>query len=117
MNLRLQFPPEPAHAKDLAALVVAPALRVDKIILDYSPTSLAGVDEIFRLFRQRGTKREDVSETIFSFGCYVGEVFVRHLGGTWRMPADTQLPRNLLEHFPFMVIEMQSAKIWNPIAK
>ncbi|MFE9328500.1 hypothetical protein ACIHDR_46955 [Nocardia sp. NPDC052278] len=42
------------------------------------------MDAIVEGFRAENLIVDDVAETLFSFGCYVGEVFTRNAGGHWR---------------------------------
>jgi hypothetical protein len=72
------------------------------------------VDEIVEGFRQDGCKSDEIAETLFGFGCYVGEVFVRHAGGKWRNAAETAMAE--LAGFP-LVIELGEKSLCNPIGK
>ena len=114
MRLRLQLPPTPENAARHADNAVRAARNVDGIELDYSPTSLARVDNILAGFHSEGLSEGEIGETVFSFGCYAGEVLVRHHGGVWIMPK-----RSL---FGFggsimMVVELPKGSVWNPIGK
>jgi hypothetical protein len=91
MQLKLKHKPTPEHAAVLADLVVPVAREVSGADLDYSPNSLCHVDRIIETFRRDGVRLEQIAETLFSFGCYVGEVFVRHAGGRWRVASETPL--------------------------
>ena len=42
---------------------------------------LEDVDGQIESFREDGLTGEDAAEALFVFGCYIGEVLVRHLGG------------------------------------
>ena len=64
--------------------------------------------------RQDGCTEEQVAETLFGFGCYVGEVFVRHAGGRWRKASET--PMAQVAGFS-LVIELAKGCLCNPIAK
>lgn len=56
---------------------------------------------------------EMIAETLFGFGCYVGEFFVRNGHGQWARPTAEQAG---LVGFPFIV--RASADSWlNPIGK
>jgi len=114
MNLRLQFPPTPENAGKHAQLAAAAAWNVDHVKLDYSPQSLAEVDRIVGGFHSEGLSPEQVGSTVFSFGCYVGEVFVRHADAHWRSAAET--PMAELSGFP-LVIELGKSSHCNPIGK
>ena len=54
---------------------------------------------------------------VFCFGCYFGEVFVRHHGAAWKLPADTSLPEELKRENNMMVVEFPNGNVWNPIGK
>lgn len=86
MNLRLKYEPVPENAAKFAQDIVQAAKEVSGARLDYSPASLAIVEEILAKFERDGCKAEDIKETLFGFGCYVGEVFVRTGHGFWRAP-------------------------------
>jgi hypothetical protein len=117
MKLRLPYPPAPEYAAQHAEVAVSAARKVDAIDLNYSPDSLKLVDAIVCDFHQRGVREEQIAATLFSLGCYVGEVMVRTLGGGWHNPADTAIPKAALEHFPFIVVVTGSGAIWSPIPK
>ena len=117
MDLRLQLPPTPENAAKHAQLAADAAWNVDHVKLDYSPESLAEVDSIVGRFHSEGLTPEQIGSTIFSFGCYVGEVFVRHQRGVWKMPADADLPDFLKEDNNMMVVQLPSGAVWNPIGK
>lgn len=118
MNLRLQFPPTPENAAAHAQLAVDAARNVDHVELDYSPQSLAEVDRILGRFHEEKLRADEIGETVFSFGCYVGEVLVRHLGGTWKIPEQSFWSRlGLGSPSNMMVVEMPNGIVWNPIGK
>jgi len=114
MDLRLKFPPTPAHARDLAEVAVGAAMRVSGMELDYSPESLSAVDDQLEKFANEGVTSDDVAETLFYFGCYVGEVMVRHLGGYWQATSESRMAQ--LTPWP-MVIVLPNGDHWNPIGK
>ncbi|SUA02982.1 Uncharacterised protein [Mycolicibacterium fortuitum] len=91
-SLRLPAPPTAEHAAELAQRAVDAAFNVDGIELDYSPSSLERVDVILEGFREPGS--DAVAETVFVFGCYIGEVLVRNAGYEW-VDTPTELARNL----------------------
>jgi hypothetical protein len=117
MNLRLQFAPTPENAAAHAQLAVDAARNVDHVELDYSPQSLAEVDRILGKFHAEKLRADQMGETVFSFGCYVGEVLVRHLGGSWQMPERGFLARLGLGDSNMMVVQMPNGIVWNPIGK
>lgn len=117
MNLRLQFPPTPENAAALAKLAVDAAWNVDSIELDYSPQSLSKVDGIIGKFHSERLAPNQIGSTIFSFGCYVGEVLVRHQNGVWKMPERSFWSRLGLGGTNMMVVETPNGIVWNPIGK
>jgi hypothetical protein len=116
MLLKLRHPPTPEFASKHADVAVAAVKQIDKVVLDYSPESLAVIDRIIQGFLRDGCKESDVRETIFCFGCYAGEVVVRSNQGRW-CEAKVVLPENLLKLFPFMVVQLPNGQVLNPIAK
>lgn len=104
--------PSPEHAAPLAASIVAAVRDHFGILLDYSPESLASVDEIILGFRAGGLTEAEVAEPVYKLGCYVGEVFVRNDGGVWVMPDE-----ELAVFFQGMLIELPDNRHCNPIGK
>ena len=91
MDLRLKYAPIPENAPLFAADIAQSAFEVHRIDLDYRPGSLTDVDGIIEGFRIEGLTPNQIGETLFGFGCYVGEVFVRHAGGAWRATEETSM--------------------------
>ena len=113
MQLRLKYAPTPENAVRFAGDVVASAAGVSGVKLDFTPESLALVDGIFDDFRSEGVTGKQIAETLFSFGCYVGEVLTRHAGGQWREVGDAELE---LGGWP-LVVELPTGRLCNPIGK
>lgn len=114
MSLKLKYEPTPENAARFADDIVQVARDVSGAELDYSVNSLSLVDEIIDGFAQDGCQVDDVKETLFEFGCYVGEVFVRNAAGRWRAP----LPGVESEVFGFpLVVELAPDNVCNPIGK
>jgi hypothetical protein len=111
--LRLPLAPEPGNAPALAQRIVEVALSVDGVKLDYSPQSLQKVDEIVLRFRKDGQTFEHVGETVFLLGCYVGEVLIRNVGGSWQLPDDHARKIG----FEMMGVRTTKGGFWNPIGK
>lgn len=109
--LRLPAPPTPEHAAELAQRAADAALNVSGVELDYTPDSLSLVDGILEGFREPGS--DAVAETIFVFGCYIGEVLVRNAGYEW-VDTPTEIARNL---GPLTVCRTSTATHANPIGK
>src|SRR5690348_17123504 len=97
--LRLQYPPDLAHTTQHAATAVAAVRDIEGIDLEYAPESLEVVDRILEDMRSDGAGSDEVAETLWAFGCYVGEVFVHHAGAQW---IDT--PDNLSGIFGFPIV-------------
>ena len=114
MDVSLKYPPTPEHAADLAALIVPVALKVSNVVLDYSPPSLSEVDRILGGFYDDSVAVDTIGPTLFSFGCYVGEVFVRNLGGSWRLTAETSMAK--LAGWP-IIVQTGTDSFVNPIGK
>ncbi|MGW0858429.1 hypothetical protein [Streptomyces sp. NPDC002690] len=87
MQLHLNHPPEPHSAPRLAAAIVEAAADISEVELDYSPGSIDVVEDIIDGFRTDGVTGEEMAESLVSFGCYVGEILLRHAGGSWHAAA------------------------------
>jgi len=114
MQLRLKYPPTVENAPKFAADIVASAAEISGVDLDYSVASLKTVDNIVEGMRQDGCTSDQIAATLFGFGCYVGEVLVRHAGGNWRNTDETSMAE--LVGFP-LVIELGKDCLCNPIGK
>ena len=114
MQLRLKYPPTPEAAPQHAALCVSAAHLINDIDLDFSIESLMRLDGLIEHLRQGGLTSERMAEVIFSFGCYLGEVFVRHAGGEW-CPTEGS-PMEGVTGFP-LIIQLDTYKYCNPIGK
>jgi hypothetical protein len=114
MKLNLKFPPTPENAPKLSELIVESAQRISKKKLDYSPDSLKTVDGIIEGFRTEKLKIENIIETLFCFGCYVGEVFIRNTGGLWKWT--TEIPVEIFSNEP-LLLQTPNSGIANPIGK
>lgn len=114
MKLALRFPASAANAKDHARLAVRVAREEFDLDLDFSPGSLEDVDGQIESLRDDGLTGEDAAEALFVFGCYVGEVLVRHLGGHW--VATARSPLRHLSPWP-MVVLLPSGAAWDAIGK
>jgi len=89
------------------------AQRLSGERLDYSTQSLARVDEIVEGFRREGTSLEKVSQTLLSFGCYVGEVVVRNASGAWQVADERALQWAACSP----VVRLGDGLVINPIGK
>jgi hypothetical protein len=117
VNLRLPHPPTPEFAATHAQLAVDAARNIDHVHLDYSPASLGEVDRILGKFHAEGLTEDQMGATVFSFGCYVGEVLVRNNSGRWVMPGQSALSKLGLGDSNMMVVELPDGGVWNPIMK
>jgi hypothetical protein len=90
------------------------AKRVSGVDLDYSVESLNHVDALIAGFRAQGVTEERFAETLFGFGCYVGEVMVRQAGGSWTGSVGTALEE--YASFP-LLISLPADNLSNPIGK
>jgi predicted DCC family thiol-disulfide oxidoreductase YuxK len=93
----------------------APRFAADMVAtLDYSVESLEQVDQIIGGFHDEGVAVEEVEATVFGFGCYVGEVFVRHAGAKWLAPS----PEDIDEFYGVpLIVELNESTTANPIGK
>jgi hypothetical protein len=112
-TLKLPSAPIPENAAFLAEWAVRTVRKVDGAELDYSPASLKHIDRIVLGFRERGKTFNDMGETVFLFGCYVGEVIVRNKHAKWVMPEDKLVRMG----FRFMGVQTSSGAFWDPIGK
>jgi hypothetical protein len=112
LEFRLNYDPIPENAARFAQDMVDVAMRVDGVKLDYTPASLPALDGVLEGFVVDGV--EAMRETLFGFGCYLGEVFVRHAGGHWRLTSHT--PLGQVESLPLVVV-LPSGTVVNPLGK
>lgn len=110
----LKFDIIPQNAPRFAADIVKTAKKVDGVTLDYSVKSLKIVDKIIGRFHEEGRTMDEIAATIFGFGCYVGEVFVRNAGAEWR--AATQEEIDNYYGVP-LIVELGGDTTANPIGK
>lgn len=109
--LLLPATPTPTNASELARIAAEAAQSVAGIELDFSPASLEQVDGILDGFRDAGS--DVMAESIFIFGCYIGEVMVRNAGYIW---VDT--PADLAKHLGILTVYHPETQAHaNPINK
>lgn len=109
--LRLPAPPDATHASELAAKYVSVVAELDAVDLDYTLDSLQWVDEFLDMLGTAGS--DEVAETVFTAGCYVGEVLVRGYGYRW-----IDAPAELAEMFGFRLVVIGPGGTYaNPIGK
>jgi hypothetical protein len=112
VDLNLKYPPEPEYAKQLAEICIDAANRVSGLKLDYSVESLRLVEKQLESFREQGLSVDQIASTLFCFGCYVGELLTKHLGGRWVYTDVTKMKD--MTPFP-IVVEVSNGDCCNPI--
>ncbi len=112
-NLNLRYAPVPANAWLFAVDMLVPAAE-HGFTLDFTPPSLGSVDQLIDRLRADGASLEQAGESLFCFGCYLGEVLVRHCGAKWRLAREVMLRNPAV--FP-LVLELADGSFANPIAK
>ena len=105
--------PSPGNAAEIAALVVPFVEQNYGVRLDYSAESLRTLDGIVDDLR-RDQRFEALQTLLFSMGCYVGEVLVRHAGGRWRSAQD--LGEGAVSSSP-IAVEMPDGRGCNPVGR
>jgi len=105
--------PSPGNAAEIAEMVVPWVQQNYGAALDYSVTSLGQLDGIIDDLR-RDQKFEALQTLLFSMGCYVGEVLVRHAGARWC--TTQELGVGDMASSP-IVIAMPDGRGCNPVAK
>jgi len=113
-TLKLKHETLPENAALFSDDIVGVARRVSGVELDYSVASLDHVDALITGFRAQGVTEERFAETLFGFGCYVGEVMVRQAGGSWTSSVGTAL--EAYASFPLLV-SLPADNLSNPIGK
>lgn len=113
-ELRLNRAPTAANAPLFAADVIEAAAQISGAQLDYSVESLQAVDDLFEAMRRDGMTTATMGETVFLFGCYIGEVCVRATGARWVESARTEM-RDITP-FP-IVLDLGSGKVLDPISQ
>lgn len=103
----------PEAASKLAAVAVQVAALVHQVELDYSPASLDKVDALVLAFKASATPHDSLRKSLLVFGCYFGEVLVRHLGFSWDTPDPTE--RGLSG--TSFGLRAPNGGFWNPIGK
>ncbi len=114
MKIPLRYPATPENASDHAALAIGVAQQQWDTELDYSSHSLESLDSAIDTMREEGRDGEEVAEVLFVFGCYLGEVLVRQLGGVWTATARSALRG--VSPWP-MVVVLPDGSAWDAIGK
>jgi hypothetical protein len=114
MKLELRRPATAESALDHARVAVELfACEFDRE-LDFGPRSLEDVDGQLEQLREEGHTVEDLGETLFVVGCYLGEVMVLALGGRWRATSGSALAG--ISPWP-MVVTLPGGSTWDAIGK
>jgi hypothetical protein len=114
MRIHVSYPASPENARDHAAMAVELAREQWETSLDYSPGSLEALDGEIDSMREEGQDGEEAAEALFVFGCYLGEVLVRHLDGAWASTERTALRG--VSPWP-MVVVLPDGSAWDAIGK
>ena len=114
MKIRLSYPATPENAVQHAAIAVRVAREEWESDLDFSPASLEALDGEIDSLREDGLDAEEAAETLFVFGCYLGEVLVRQLAGAW-VPTGLSTLRGV-SPWP-MVVALPDGSAWDAIGK
>jgi hypothetical protein len=105
--------PSPGNAAEIAAMAVPVVEQNYGVTLDYGPASLRQLDTFIDDLR-RDQRFEAVQTLLFSMGCYVGEVLVRHAGGRWR--TTEELGMGKVASSP-IAVEMPDGRECNPVGR
>jgi hypothetical protein len=114
VKIRLHYPASAENAADHAAIAVRLACEEWDTVLDYSPQSLEALDAEIDTMREEGRDGEQAAEALFVFGCYLGEVLARALGGAWVPTARSALRG--VSPWP-MVVMLPDGSSWDAIGK
>jgi hypothetical protein len=109
-----RYPLTPEDAPRTADLCVQLAKSVSGVDLDYSVESLRSLDDIIEGMREEGLTAVDAERVLLTFGCYVGEVMIRHSNAQWRKTEDTRFKQ--LTDIP-IVVQFGPDRFANPIDK
>jgi len=103
----------PEAASGLAAVAVQVAALAHSIELDYSPASLDLVEALILQIGSDASADESRHKMLLVFGCYVGEVLVRHLNFSW----DAANPTERGLSGASFGLRAPNGGFWNPIGK
>lgn len=112
MELRLKWAPTPENAPRFAALTVQMVRDIEGAELDGSAASLEILDAILDAWHAKNAPVDRIGETLFTFGCYLGEVFVREVGAKWVV-----LEAEEGEGYAPMLLELGERGLADPIGK
>ena len=109
----MSLTPSAENAAEIAALVVPFVEQNYGLRLDYGAESLRTLDRVIDDLR-RDQRFEALQTLLFSMGCYVGEVLVRHAGARWR--STQELGMGTVSSSP-IAVEMPDGRGCNPVGK
>jgi uncharacterized protein DUF6278 len=109
----MSLTPSPSNAAEIAGMAVPVVQQNYGVELDYSPVSLKKLDAIVDDLR-RDQRFESVQTLLFSMGCYVGEVLVRHAGGRWRTAEELGMGNGAISP---IAVEMPGGRGCSPVAR
>jgi hypothetical protein len=113
VKIELRYPATAENARDHAVLALAIG-RESGTALDFSPGSLEDLDGLVETLREDGLTGEDAAESLFIFGCYLGQVMVKALRGRWEATPRTALAD--ISPWP-MVVVLPGGSAWDAIGK
>jgi hypothetical protein len=109
----MSLTPSPSNAAEIAGMTLPVVRQNYGVELDYSPASLKDLDAIVDDLR-RDQRFEAVQTLLFSMGCYVGEVLVRHAGARWRTTEDLGTGQAAISP---IAVEMPDGRGCSPVAR
>lgn len=110
----LDLKPSPRTAPKFAERAVLIVSQKFRFALPYNPPSLIVVDALVDKIKETGASEQQASGLLFGLGCYVGEVFVRNLGASWRSTAEMGMGH--VCGFP-IVLALRGGIGCNPVGK
>ena len=105
--------PTPENASEIAGMLIPFVEKNYGVTLDYSVQSLRQVDGMIDDLRQ-DQQFEALQPLLFTIGCYVGEVFVRHADASWK--TTESMGMGSVASAP-IVIAMPDGRGCNPVGK
>jgi len=111
--IRLDIAPTRATAPGYASDTVRLMQQIDKIDMDWSLASLAHVDHVLAEWHAEGAPLDRLSKSMYSLGCYAGQVLLLQAKGEWAEPIDDD-PQDFDDLF--LSVFLEDGREWNPIA-
>jgi hypothetical protein len=113
--LKLQHTISPENGERFARQFYEAVKNIEKIELDYSPSSIEFVDNFLQRFKDKGLTVDQFAETIFTAGCYVGQVFVTNNSAYWIRKEDGLLPNGI--QMSEIIVKVDEKTVCDPISK